>query len=50
LKGFYRAEAYHQDYAIHHPDNPYIVYNDLPKVAHLKQRFPGLWREMTVMP
>ena len=28
LKGFYRAEAYHQDYLIHHPDNPYIMIND----------------------
>src|SRR6201998_754169 len=35
LKAFYPAEAYHQDYAAQHPNNPYIVYNDAPKVAHL---------------
>jgi peptide-methionine (S)-S-oxide reductase len=43
LKAFYPAEAYHQDYATHHPDSPYIVYNDAPKVAHLRQEFPGLY-------
>ncbi len=43
LKGFFPAEAYHQDYAAHHPDNPYIVYNDAPKVAHLRQWFPDLY-------
>jgi peptide-methionine (S)-S-oxide reductase len=40
LKAFYPAEAYHQDYATHHPNNPYIVFNDAPKVANLKQQFP----------
>src|SRR3981189_570935 len=43
LKAFYPAEAYHQDYAAHHPDRPYIVYNDAPKVAHLRQQFPDLY-------
>jgi peptide-methionine (S)-S-oxide reductase len=43
LKAFYPAEAYHQDYAAHHPNNPYIVYNDAPKVAHLHQQFPELY-------
>jgi len=43
LKTFYPAEAYHQDYAARHPDNPYIVYNDAPKVAHLRQEFPDLY-------
>ncbi len=43
LKAFYPAEAYHQDYAAHHPDNPYIVYNDAPKVAHLRTQFPDLY-------
>jgi len=43
LKAFYPAEAYHQDYAAHHPNNPYIVYNDAPKVAHLRQSFPSLY-------
>lgn len=44
LKGFYPAEAYHQDYAARHPDNPYIVYNDAPKVTNLRQEFPDLYR------
>jgi len=43
LKAFYPAEAYHQDYAAHHPENPYIVYNDAPKVAHLQQQFLNLY-------
>ena len=45
LKGFYRAEAYHQDYLILHPNNPYIVINDLPKIAHLHQQLPDLYVE-----
>jgi peptide-methionine (S)-S-oxide reductase len=44
LKAFYPAEAYHQDYAARHPDQPYIVYNDAPKVAHLRQQFPELYK------
>ncbi len=43
LKAFYPAEAYHQDYAARHPNDAYIVYNDLPKVAHLRERFPDLY-------
>jgi peptide-methionine (S)-S-oxide reductase len=43
LKAFYPAEAYHQNYAALHPDNPYIVYNDAPKVAHLQKQFPDLY-------
>jgi peptide-methionine (S)-S-oxide reductase len=45
LRGFYTAEAYHQDYATLHPDEPYIRYNDLPKIAALKQQYPQLWSE-----
>jgi peptide-methionine (S)-S-oxide reductase len=44
LRGFYPAEAYHQDFAVHNPDNPYIVVNDLPKVKKLRQQFPALVR------
>jgi peptide-methionine (S)-S-oxide reductase len=45
FKAFYTAEDYHQDYLVHHPDDPYIVYNDIPKVAALKQKFPDLYVE-----
>jgi peptide-methionine (S)-S-oxide reductase len=45
LKAFYRAEEYHQDYLKNHPNEPYIVYNDLPKLAHLKKEFADLYRE-----
>ena len=43
LKGFYRAEDYHQDYALHNPDNPYILVCDRPKIEMLKQQFPELF-------
>jgi peptide-methionine (S)-S-oxide reductase len=43
LNSFYPAEAYHQDYVSHHPDEPYIVINDLPKVANLRKHFPDLY-------
>jgi len=42
LVAFYPAEAYHQHYLVQHPDEPYIVYNDMPKLAALKSRFPAL--------
>jgi len=43
LPGFYEAEEYHQDYATLHPDDPYIMINDAPKVAGLKKLFPALY-------
>jgi len=43
-KRFYPAEAYHQDYARRNPNDRYIVINDAPKVVHLKQLFPALYR------
>jgi peptide-methionine (S)-S-oxide reductase len=43
LNSFYQAENYHQDYAAHHPDDSYIVINDLPKVANLRRQFPKLY-------
>jgi peptide-methionine (S)-S-oxide reductase len=43
LQGFYPAEAYHQNYAENHPNEPYIMFNDLPKVDHLKKEFPDLY-------
>jgi len=45
LRAFYRAEEYHQDFLKNNPNNPYIVYNDLPKLAALKKDFPELYRE-----
>jgi peptide-methionine (S)-S-oxide reductase len=45
LKAFYEAEAYHQDYAVQHPDEPYIAINDLPKVAELRKQLPELYVE-----
>ncbi|MFZ0271639.1 MAG: peptide-methionine (S)-S-oxide reductase MsrA [Acidobacteriaceae bacterium] len=45
LKGFYRAEDYHQDYALHNPDNPYILVCDRPKVEALKEQFPELFAD-----
>jgi peptide-methionine (S)-S-oxide reductase len=44
LKGFYPAEAYHQDYLARHPHNPYIVFNDLPKLELLREKFPQLYK------
>jgi peptide-methionine (S)-S-oxide reductase len=43
LDRFYSAEGYHQDYAEHHPENPYIQICDLPKIKNLEQQFPNLW-------
>jgi peptide-methionine (S)-S-oxide reductase len=43
LRAFYEAESYHQDYAAHHPDEPYIAINDLPKVENLRRQFPELY-------
>jgi len=43
LNAFYPAEDYHQDYADNHPENLYIVINDLPKVEHLQKQFPELY-------
>jgi peptide-methionine (S)-S-oxide reductase len=48
LKGFYPAEAYHQDFLINHPTYPYIVFNDLPKIAALKGVFPALYLQTPV--
>jgi peptide-methionine (S)-S-oxide reductase len=45
LKAFYPAEDYHQDYATLHPDNPYIAINDAPKVEHLREQFPALYKK-----
>jgi peptide-methionine (S)-S-oxide reductase len=49
FKGFYPAEAYHQNYLTLHPDSAYIVINDMPKVANLKRLFPSLYRDKPVL-
>jgi len=43
LKAFHEAEAYHQDYAAAHPNQPYIVIHDLPKVENLRKQLPALY-------
>jgi peptide-methionine (S)-S-oxide reductase len=43
LKGFYPAEAHHQDFLVRNPDHPYIVYNDLPKIENLRRTFPLIY-------
>jgi peptide-methionine (S)-S-oxide reductase len=50
LKGFYAAEAYHQDFLVNHPAHPYIVVNDLPKVRNFERLFPAMYgaRAVTV--
>ena len=45
LEAFHDAEAYHQDYLVQHPDEPYIVINDMPKVENLKKQMPKLYKE-----
>ena len=49
LTGFYPAEAYHQDFLARNPRHPYILINDLPKVANLKRLYPSLYRASPVL-
>ena len=49
LRGFYPAEAYHQDYATLHPQSPYIATFDLPKIANLKRLMPEVYRDDPVL-
>jgi peptide-methionine (S)-S-oxide reductase len=46
---FYPAEGYHQDYLVLHPNQPYIVFNDLPKVENLKKLFADSWRDQPAL-
>ena len=45
LDAFHEAESYHQNYLGNHPNEPYIVYNDLPKLQNLRKEFPELYKE-----
>lgn len=45
VKAFYPAEGYHQNYATLHPNNPYIAINDAPKVDHLREQLPDLYKK-----
>jgi peptide-methionine (S)-S-oxide reductase len=49
LKGFYPAEGYHQDFLVRNPRYPYIVYNDLPKIANLKRELPQIYVDQPVL-
>ena len=46
---FYPAEGYHQNYLTLNPTQPYIVYNDLPKIENLKRLFPDRYRDDPVL-
>jgi peptide-methionine (S)-S-oxide reductase len=45
LNKFYQAEKYHQDFIAHHPYDPYVVFNDLPKLSQLQKKFPDLYKQ-----
>ena len=49
LRGFYAAEGYHQDYLVHNPHEPYIVFNDLPKIGNLRRMLPEMYQEKPVL-
>jgi peptide-methionine (S)-S-oxide reductase len=49
LKGFYPAENYHQDYLVHNPTQPYIAYNDLPKIENFRKTFPAIYSGRPVL-
>jgi len=44
LDAFHEAEAYHQDYLVRHPDQPYIVIHDMPKLENLRKQLPALYK------
>jgi peptide-methionine (S)-S-oxide reductase len=48
-RSFFPAEKYHQDYLFHHPNQPYIFINDLPKIEELKRLFPDAYRAQPVL-
>jgi peptide-methionine (S)-S-oxide reductase len=48
LTAFYPAEDYHQDYLVNNPNQPYIVYNDLPKLVNFQRMLPQYWRDEAI--
>jgi peptide-methionine (S)-S-oxide reductase len=44
LQGFYAAEGYHQDFLLRNPRDPYIVFNDLPKIRNFQKTLPELYQ------
>ena len=44
LQSFYEAEGYHQNYLAQHPNEPYIIFNDLPKIENLRKQLPDLYK------
>ena len=48
LQAFYRAEDYHQDYVQHNPHQPYVAYNDLPKLTNLRAEFPEMCKSREI--
>jgi peptide-methionine (S)-S-oxide reductase len=49
LPGFFPAEDYHQDFLVHNPRYPYIVYNDLPKIENFKRLFPAYYVQQPIL-
>src|SRR3569833_657425 len=49
LRAFYPVEGYHQDFLALNPSNPYIAFNDLPKIANLKRLFPDYYSDRPVL-
>ncbi len=45
LKGFYKAEDHHQNYVDQHPNDRYVIFNDLPKLSELRKQFPALYKK-----
>src|SRR5664279_3698181 len=49
LQGFYAAESYHQNFLVAHPNHPYIVINDIPKIENLQRVYPDIYRADPVL-
>jgi peptide-methionine (S)-S-oxide reductase len=49
LQGFYAAENYHQNFLVAHPNHPYIVINDIPKIENLRRVYPDIYRADPVL-